>query len=636
MWVIVPLVIVLLSWHALALEPLPDLDNSWHAALHMALHDRITFGDHLIFTYGPLGFLSVPTLWYGDTGTIAVLYTLLVRIALAAAVFAGARRSYGTLVGALAALLVGGATGVAFEAELPSLGLETAAFLVFAVWVVDRVAGGRRLLVLMAAGGAIAGLELLNKVSVGLNMTVLTVVMAFAARGRRRDNFIVSIGVLVVTLMTAWTVTGQSWGALPAYVHNSARIVSGYALAMSYEEAGLGWQYVAALVAFAFGLVAALQMTTDGNGGRRRWGIIALWVAFCLFQFKDGFVRHDQIHGTIYFVALLVGFFALRWRRRGRLVGAVLTAVLFAFALIAQSSSLSAVFDPVNSASTAIEQLGQVINSAERNAITARGRAVIEAEYPIDERTLALLEGQTVHVAPYQTTVAWAYGLNWRPLPVFQSYSAYTTGLDEVDANALLSRDAPRRILRNLNSEGDGRVPAFDEGLTTRTILCHYKELRTTAAWEVLGLGPNRCGAPVPLGTVRADWDQAVSVPPPPNNHSFVFVRVDGVAVGGLESLIALLYRPDLREIVLEGVPHRLIAGTASDGLVLRAPAAVDFTAPFNIAPNSSSIAVSKVGQGPSGGLPITFSFFAQSVEVGPRSASLQRAIIRGGSTPST
>ena len=43
----------------------------------MAHHFGITFGNHLIFTYGPLGFLSVPTLWYSDTGTIAVLYTLL-------------------------------------------------------------------------------------------------------------------------------------------------------------------------------------------------------------------------------------------------------------------------------------------------------------------------------------------------------------------------------------------------------------------------------------------------------------------------------------------------------------------------------------------------------------------------------
>ena len=186
MWVIVPLAIAILSWHALVLQPAAGLENSWHAALHMALHDGVTFGNHLIFTYGPLGFLSVPTLWYGDTGVIAVLYTLLLRIALAAAVFAGARRSYGTVVGAILALLVAGATGIGLEEVAPTLGFETIPFVVFAVWVVDRVADLRRLLLFMGVAGAVAAIELLNKLSVGITVTALTVVMGLAARGRRR------------------------------------------------------------------------------------------------------------------------------------------------------------------------------------------------------------------------------------------------------------------------------------------------------------------------------------------------------------------------------------------------------------------------------------------------------------------
>jgi hypothetical protein len=67
-WVVVPLVITLLCWHPLALEPTlkPGVGSSWEAAFQMALHGGVTFGNHLIFIYGPLGFLRVPTLWYGD------------------------------------------------------------------------------------------------------------------------------------------------------------------------------------------------------------------------------------------------------------------------------------------------------------------------------------------------------------------------------------------------------------------------------------------------------------------------------------------------------------------------------------------------------------------------------------------
>jgi hypothetical protein len=618
-WVIVPLVIVLLSWHELPLEPQPGLDPSWQAALHMALHDGITFGNHLIFTYGPLGFLSVPTLWYSNTGTIAVLYAVLVRFALVLALFLGARRTYGTPMGGIITLLVASASNVA---------IEPVPFLVFCVWMIDRVSASRRCLTLtlMAIGGAVAGLELLNKVSIGIEITMLAMVVALAARGRRRDHVIVTLAALVLVLLACWTVTGQDWAALPAYARNSARIVSGYAAAMGYEEPSLTWEYTAGLVAFAFGLAGALQMTRDG-AARRRWGIVALWVVFCFFEYKEAFVRHDAGHGAIYFVALMGGFLALRWRRGDRLVGLGLVAALFAFAIAAQApGSFSAVFDPGENATTAISQIEQVASPSGRASIMTQGREAIEVAFPIDQATLNLLRGHTVDVAPYEAGVAWAYHLDWRPLPVFQSYSAYTTGLDQEDADTLNSAQAPQRILRNLDSGIDGRVLAFDEGLTTRTILCRYQELRTTSALQVLGLGLNRCGAPVLLGMVHADWYQNVPVPAPPNDHSFVFVRIGGVAVGGLERLRALLYKPVERVVLLDGASHRLIEGTAADGLLMSAPAGVDFTAPFNLAPNSATIAVGKVGHGVGGsGSPITFSFFSQSVSVGPRSAHLHR-----------
>lgn len=609
-WIALPLLVVLLSWHELDLEPQSGLDNSWAAALHMALHYGITFGDHLVFTYGPMGFLSVPTLWYADTGTIAVLYTVLTRFALVVAVFAGARRSYGPIVAFLCALLVACASEVT---------TEPASFVVFSVWVIDRVAGDRRLATLMAAGGALVGLELLNKESTGIELAVMALIVAFAARGRRGRNVAVTLCSLLAALLIGWIATGQRLGALPAYAHGAARIIAGYAAAMSTNEPSLSWEYAAALVAFVFGLAAALQMTSTA-AARVRWGIVAIWVAFSFFEFKEGFIRHDSGHATAYFIALLGGFFAFRWRPGAQLVGLALASALLVFTIAAEDSSLSALIDPGENANAAISQIGDVIGKSKREAIIARGRATIEAALPLDPQTLSLLRGHTVHVGPYETAVAWAYRLDWRPLPVFQSYTVYTTGLDQMNADALNSSSAPERILRNLDTGIDGRVLEFDEGDTNRTILCRYRELRTTGAWQVLGLGPNRCLPPVALETVHANWDQKVNVPAPPNDHSFVFVRIGGVAVGGLERVQAALYKPAIRTVLLGDEPHRLVSGTATDGLLLRAPGGVDFTAPFNFAPNSLTIAVGKEGSSTeSGTRPITFSFFSQSVSVGPR-----------------
>ncbi len=611
LWVGLPLMIMLLCWRALPLEPTSGLGPSWRGALHMALHFGVTFGNHLIFTYGPLGFLSAPTLWYAGTGTIAVLYTLLLRFALALALFFGARRSYGTLVGAIVALLV---------LDASQYVLETVPFLVFCVWMVDRAWPVRRRLALMAAGGAVAGVELLNKVSIGLEVAVLALIVALAAQGRRRDHVIVTASALVLALLVGWVISGQDLGALGAYVRNSEQIVSGYSAAMGYEEPSRAWQFFAGFLAFAFGVAGAVQMTRDGPA-RRRWGILALWVAFCFFEYKEGFVLHEGEHGTIFFVALMGGFLALRWRWGGEKVGLALVGILLVFALAAQGGSISAVIDPGKNAVSAIKQLVQVASPSERASITAKGRQSIEETYPIDSATLALLRGRTVHVEPFQTAVVWAYHLDWRPLPVFQSYSAYTTRLDRIDADALSSARAPQRILRNLDRDIDGRVQAFDEPLAARTMLCRYDELRTTEDWQVLGLGPDRCGAVTPLGTVRAGWRQKVAVPAPPNDHSFVFVRIGGVQVGGLESVVSLLYKPAERTLLLDGRSHRLIEGTAADGLILRAPAAVDFSPPFNLASNPTTIAVAEAGRGRGGARPLSFSFFAQAVSAGPRGA---------------
>jgi hypothetical protein len=614
-WVLASIAIALLSWHALDLEPMPGLDNSWQAGLYMALHYRIAFGNELIFTYGPLGFLTVPTFWYASTGSIAFVYTILLRITLAAALFAGARRSYGTMIGLAVALIVAGASVVS---------LETVPFFVFSVLILDSTLSRKQTVTLLISGGAVAGIQLLNKESVGIEITVMALILACAVRGPRLTNLAITLAASSVALLAGWTVTGQQWGALPAYAENAERIVSGYAAAMGLEQTGLGWEYMLGWVAFAIGLAGAMQNGLNRTA-RQRWGIVALWVAFSFFEYKEGFVRHDNGHALLYFIALMGGFLAFRWSPGSRLVGICLLAALFTFVASVQASPFSSLFQPEEAAKSAIGQVGDLLSESKRNAIIEQGRHLIQTEYPLDEETLSLLRGHTVDVEPYETAVAWAYNLDWRPLPVFQSYSAYTTGLDEADAAVVNSTTAPQRILRNSDPGIDGRAQPFDESYTTRAILCRYQELNADNSWQVLGVGPQRCQAPVLLDTVHAGWNQSVSVPAPPNQQSFVFVRIGGVAPGGLERLEALLYKPATRVVMLENSSFRLVGGTATDGLVLRASAGVDFKSPYEIAPNISTIAVGKTGQHGLGGEPITFSFYSQSVTAGPSGGPSQR-----------
>jgi hypothetical protein len=302
------------------------------------------------------------------------------------------------------------------------------------------------------------------------------------------------------------------------------------------------------------------------------------------------------------------------------------SAAALALALAVQGNSFGTDFDPGHRASLAVDQFRQVLTASERYATIRQGRLRIEAADPLDAPTLQGLRGHTVAAWPNELAQVWAYQLAWRPLPVLQGYSAYTAGLDDLDLRALLSPHAPQRILYRADPGVDGRVPSFDAPGTSRTMLCRYREQHWTPTTDVLALAPNRCSAPHLLGDVHAGWGQAIRVPAPPNDHSLVFVRIGGVSVGGLEEIKALLDRPTLRDVVLDGAPHRLIVGTAADGLPLRASPGADFTAPFNMATDTTTIAVTKNGQRPAAGEPITFSFYAQSFSAGARSAAASTA----------
>jgi hypothetical protein len=604
-WLLVALAVTLLAWQPLELQPTFGLDPSWQAGQEMAIHNGITFGHHLVFTYGPLGFLSITRLYYLHLGELSFAYTALIRFALAAALLFALRRTFGGLAAFLIALVV---ASVAI-----ALG-ELAIVLIVAVTaLVDGIEG--RPAVLIAGGvGAFAGLELLNKASTGVALAAIAGVLALCLPGRRRHYAAAALAGGVLTVLVGWAATGQSFAALPDYLSNSERIIAGYAAAMGYTDPTLSWQYTGALIALGLGLWGAWQATELGSE-RQRWGAAGLWLALWFCSFKEGFVLHDSIHAVRFFSPLLAGFAAFRWRTRGHTAALIGLGTLTVFTLAAESASLTARLDPTRNVSAAFNELRTVATPSRRAAVLAQGRASIISSEPLDSISLGLLRAHTVAAFPWEIAVIWAYGLHWDPLPVEQSYSAYTSGLDRLDAHFLESSRAPERILLAPSADIETRILGFDQGETTRELLCRYHALYATADFAVAGLGPDRCGAPRLLQTVHADWGQAVAVPPAAGADSLVFVRIGGVGVGGLEFVRSLLWRPSPRYVYLDGgAPHRLVPGTAADGLPLSAPAGADFPAPFNLVPGATTIAVTSGSQTHGGGEPVTYSFYSEPI----------------------
>lgn len=580
--------LVALTWPIEDLEPGTGLDPSWRTALQMAVHEGLDFGRDVMFTYGPLGFLREPVLAFAWLTRLSFAYALLLQLALCLVLLWALRRNLGSLL--LAAPVAFVIAELATEEPVVVIAFAVAVGLVHGQ-VPTRLAPW-----LWSAGGALAGVQVLAKLNVGITVLGLGAIALLAAAPRRRAATWFS-GGLALALLSGWLLTGQPAAAAWDYVRGALQIITGYSQAMALDDTSRGWELWAALVLVAVGLLVALR--GDPHGSRRaRIATTALWAVLAFTTFKSGFVRHDAGHGSIFFAAMLGGLAALPLARlpRSTVALALLLAATATFA--SRGGDPKDIVRPVTQAKALLRQAAvlAVPHTTDAHIVAARARLV--AAYALDPLSLARLGGHSVDVEPYETNVAYAYRLRWSPLPVFQSYSAYTPYLDQINAAALSSPAGPQRILRHAVATVDGRNTAWESPAAMRALLCNFRAVSTTPAWQVLARVPNRCGAPRPLGEAHARTGESVAIPSAPPGTA-LYARIDGVAVSGLERLASTLYRAAQRTATLDLTrSYRLVPGTAADGLLLRVPRDADVPAPFALDQGASEIAVTRAGAG--------------------------------------
>ena len=631
-------VVGLISWPALLVTPSVGLDPSWGTALNMASAQGLDFGGDVIWTYGPLGFLKVPQVAYGTYAMLGAAYTIAVQIALGTTLVWSARRMFPLLVAVAIALL---AAMLLFE---PIVAIA----LIWCVIVLgdepSPVAG--RLFPL--AAGIVSAIELLGKLNIGLLVVAMCGVSVVAMDGARRRNALTFGASLALTLAVLWFGTGQGLGDLGDEVSASVGIVTGYSTGLARESAPSAALYAWSLALLVTSILAAYVGARDLPLGRRIATLIVVGLA-AFVLWKQAVVRHELERSLGLFTVLVGTLFAFRWRnyRLGRADdGRIAALVALATVLAAAAAYISIApwqigdrLDPVQRTDRAITQAGDLLIPAERRQARDTSRFLMGGGYAIDPKTRRLVGDNPVDVQPWEAGIAWAYDLDWRPVPVFQTYQAYTSDLDQRNADALASDGGPQRILRHLTGGGytltpssvegrprselqevntlsvDGRYSAYDTPAVASAMLCHFEALRTTRTYQVLSRVPDRCGEPRPLGSRTAEYGEPIDVPLGPDREDVVIARVHGLEPTGIERLRTFLFRAATRSIVFDGrAEYRMNPGTATDGLILTAPPHVDFPRPFALAPDARTIEFRKESSLTSPDAELTVEFLAMPV----------------------
>jgi hypothetical protein len=564
------LVLTAVSLPVQSIDVHAGLDPSWVAAMSLAHVQGVRFGHDLAFTYGPLGFLAVPSEIYLRGAVLGFVYAAVTAALLYSALCAAASRwlPMPAAIAIVAAFSIPAAT-----LNTPELG-EMALVALTVPLVVPSKLETPLAPWIPATLGTLAALQLCVKFNTGIFFLLVTAVVTLARPGRVRAVAIATAS-FVAALPLLWVLAGQSLGELLPWIHVSSVIASGYSDAMALRPPGalrwFEWFMLAVPIAF-FTIWAVTRL-------RREWRTclpLVTLVAVCVWLFtKHGFVR-DYGFRDITFVAFASMILTMEWSGWPRRVALPLAGLCLCTVLLTVEpwpDKVTEIVDRHREAPAAVWELARRVTDSgpERAAIVERHKSAVLSTYGLDDATLGLVRG-TVQIDPWDASIAWAGNLRWGPVPVFQIYAAYGKELDHMNADALRDNDRPETILRT-NLSIDGRLATWESPEYQVAMTCNYDHAATTGPWEVLyARSHDRCGQPVLLNEQTLAPGEEAHVPRPHASSSLVVVTLD-YPVSSLRAIITAALRPlRLSGVGVDGEEHRFIGASAGEPHLVSVP----------------------------------------------------------------
>ncbi|PUA80584.1 hypothetical protein [Nocardioides currus] len=513
-------------------RPLPALwpqrhpDNAWMVGLQLLRDDHLTFGADQVFTYGPWGFLTAPTgidlsdLWLAGAfraGAVALLF-LGVHGCLRG-------RSWSLTIAAVVTLLIGNCSqaGWILALALAAVALShLSARRPPAPW-------------LLVATAALAALGVQVKFSDGVLAVAVVGLLSLSTRSPR--TWLVSAAAFVASSGLLWMAAGQSLRDLPGWLSMAVDIVDGYSEAMAFVSSSwIVWVLMVGAVVATVAVLAARGLPPVAR-------LAALGVL--LFATKSALTRPDGPHILPGYTAVLLVLVVALGASLPRVVRVLVIPVSVVTALL-MMVNLSLI--PTRDLSIEAWPLDALPDEHARRLDEVRAEVV--DQLAMGPEVVGALRGHPVSIDPWEISAAWAHDLDWDPLPVFQSYAAYTPRLDEANADALLE-DPEHRVLREQASYGEAN-PLWDTPAYTLALVCNFDEVVASGDWTVLARTPDRCGAERVTSTRRVRAGEEVEVP----------------AAAG--TLVVVRFTPDPRSVVdrliaVTGVQRHLLHATLDD-----------------------------------------------------------------------
>jgi hypothetical protein len=566
------------------------LDASWVIGLHWSHLLGLQYGKDIIFTYGPLGFLSYPAfvdyhMFIESIFCIIAFFYLFYAIIFIFLNKMSAEWYHYALLLPLTILC-----NISLDYEL----------LISAIIILYLLYSSKENSYIIPFSAVIAGILLsfasfikFNAFFICLTIFLGSIIIIFLDR-RKYLILLYSLAGFVITFPLFWVLSGQNPHNIIDFFITGFQITQGYTNAMSIEPQsilrfGLNFDIMLKMYA-AIIIVSLIAVFICYSKTRFKQPLILLFLSagFLFMAFKHGFVRLD-LHILIFFSAYaFIIFFLFIIIDQGnndkngivsvffRILLIIILFSLLAATLIATGlPSLNGEISKYQSIPYKIQQTVHYI--VDPNIFNERSDKIkLETQhfYNLNNSIWEKIENSPVDIIPVDIGLLWANDLNWSPRPIFQSYSTYTKELDII--NSLHFEDmssSPEYIVISLESI-DNRYPVFDEPQTFRSIITHYSYLESGEKYIILKKiqNDNVKYSDTDLGGIEGTFGEVIKIPALNSGLVFGEVTIEKSFEG---KIVETIYKPSPLTIQFilknnETTPsYRFISSPAENGILL-------------------------------------------------------------------
>ena len=455
-------IVFIMSFRFRNLSFTSGLDASWIYALNRFFNEGLLWGHDVIFTYGPLGFILCP-MSIGYNAWISLAYWICVALSagliLSYALFSERFRLHtDNVLISFTLFYLGSCLFGRIVERIESDYIIT--YIMLCLLSLCWLSGKFRFFFMASL---LCVLSLFMKFNSGaINFVVLIIfVLVF-----NPVKYIPALMITPALFFTCFMIYNPSLSELYYYVKGAYEISSGYVSAMSlnfFIACPNSHFKIIAMIVLCFVILAVFLGKAESFKIKQSLKYASLFAVPVFGAFRHAFTRADG-HVLIFIPILFImmSVYILFMPNKLKISGLfskflkVCLCVMFAFSFITSSTGLN----------NADYRFKQIIYNALTNPLFELGCNISSAsdlrsihderELKLPSEFLRIISDDSTAIYPFE--ISYAHDIpNYKSMPVFQAYTAYTSWLDKQNAEFYAASNAPKFIVFDVRTSLDHR-----------------------------------------------------------------------------------------------------------------------------------------------------------------------------------